>query len=650
MTALDWLAFCIPLVVVFCIAQFSRRYLKSVVDYMAGGRCAGRYMLCVARGEMASGAVMFVLFFEIFSQAGFTYIWWGWMITPALLLIAITGFVAYRYRETRALTLAQFFEMRYSRSFRLFAGCLGFFAGIMNFGIVPAVGARFFVYFLGLPPKLQLGEVPIPTFIPLMVLFMAITIYVTVSGGQITVMLTDCISGLMDLWMLIVVVIALIATFRWADVTQVMLDRPPGYSLMNPMDSMKLEDFNVWFIFMVILLNLYGTMAWQNSSAYNSAARTPHESRMGNLLGRWREYSRILAVTVLSMCALTFLNHIGYADQAAPVYEVIGRIDNPQIQKQMLVPTALGVLLPVGIKGLLCAVVLTGMFGGDTTHLHSWGSMLVQDIILPLRKKPMSPAGHIRLLRWAMAGVGIFAVIFGSIFTQTEYITMWFSVTMAIYVGGAGSVIIGGLYWKKGTTAAAWAAAITGSCLSVGGIVIRQIHPDFILNGIQISCTAALTAILVYVLVSLLTCKQDYNLDRLLHRGKYSLEEDRVEKPGAAGKSFPWYRILGITDKFSLGDRFISAGVFGWGILWVAVMFVGTLWNMASPWSNETWSRFWWWAAIMLPLGMSLITAVWFTIGVLKDLRRFFVSLVSEKVDESDDGTVYHNRDMVSNE
>lgn len=645
MSVMDWVALCVPLVLVLVIAKVTGRYLKSVADYMAGGRCAGRYMLCVARGEMATGAVMFVMFFEIFSQAGFTYLWWSWLQMPAFLLMAITGFVVYRYRETRALTIAQFFEMRYSRNFRIFSGFLGFFAGIMNYGIIPAVGSRFFIYFLGIPPELNFFGHALPTYIPLMALLMCITLYLTVSGGQISVMVTDCASGLLDQWIFLVIVIALIGIFSWAEVSQVMLERPAGQSMMNPLDSLSIKDFNIWFVLIGILLNMYGTMAWQNASAYNSAALTAHESRMGNILGRWREFAKVLAITILAMAAVTFLNAPEFAVQAAGVQDTLDNIANPQIREQMRIPTALSILLPIGVKGALCAIVITGIFGGDTTHLHSWGSMFVQDVLLPLRKKPLDPKQHIRTLRWAMVGVAIFAFCFGSLFSQTEYVVMWFRITMAIYVGGAGSVIIGGLYWKKGTTEAAWAAMLTGSILSVGGIITRQIIPDFPFNGLQISFGATLIAIGVYGLVSLLTSNgREFNLEKMLHRGEYAVEEERaIEKQHAVGEKFRWSKLIGIDDKYSRGDRWISCGVFWWAMLWLGVLVVGCIWHWIQPWPESVWPTFWWWAGIMIPLLVAVATTIWFTWGVLRDLKIFFRALKQERVDVHDDGTVDHS-------
>ena len=66
---------------------------------------------------------------------------------PTTLIIALSGFVSYRFRQTRAMTIAEFLEIRYSRRFRIFMGCLAFTAGIINFGIFPAVGARFFIHY-----------------------------------------------------------------------------------------------------------------------------------------------------------------------------------------------------------------------------------------------------------------------------------------------------------------------------------------------------------------------------------------------------------------------------------------------------------------------------------------------------------------------
>jgi SSS family solute:Na+ symporter len=395
---------------------------------------------------------------------------------------------------------------------------------------------------------------------------------------------------------------------------------------------------------MSVFVTIYGTMAWQNASAYNSAARTAHESRMGNILGRWLEFAKLLAITILALAAITFLNAPEFAAQAAGVQETLDKIGNPQIREQMRIPTALSVLLPMGIKGTLCAIVLTGIFGGDTTHLHSWGSMFVQDIILPLRKKPLEPKQHILALRLAMLGVAVFAFMFGCLFSQTEYVVMWFRITMAIYVGGAGSVIIGGLYWKKGTTAAAWAAMLTGSILSVTGIIVRQIVPGFPFNGLQTSFGSTLISIGIYIVVSLLTGKgREFNLDRMLHRGEYAVEQAVVkEHPQPSAKKFRWSKLIGIDDQYTRGDRWIACGVFGWAMLWLGILIIGCIWHWISPWPDSVWPVFWWWVGIVIPLTVAVITTLWFTWGVIRDLRIFFRSLSSERVDVNDDGSVGH--------
>ena len=80
--------------------------------------------------------------FEKFYHAGFAASWWQWLLTPLSVIVAMSGWVAYRFRQTRAMTMAQFFEQRYSRKFRIFTGLLAWFSGVLNYGIAPGIVGR----------------------------------------------------------------------------------------------------------------------------------------------------------------------------------------------------------------------------------------------------------------------------------------------------------------------------------------------------------------------------------------------------------------------------------------------------------------------------------------------------------------------------
>ena len=74
-------------------------------------------------------------------------------------------------------TMAEFFERRYSRSFRVFAGIIAFGSGLVNFGIFPAVGAKFFIYFCGLPTTISLFGWPVETYVLGMVFLLAVSLF-----------------------------------------------------------------------------------------------------------------------------------------------------------------------------------------------------------------------------------------------------------------------------------------------------------------------------------------------------------------------------------------------------------------------------------------------------------------------------------------
>lgn len=628
----------LPLAAIIAVAIYTQRCMRSVAAYMAGERLAGRYLLGVARGELQAGAVVFVALFEVHRHSGFTTLWWSWANWPVGLIIAMLGFVYYRFRETRAMTLAQFFELRYGRSFRVFTGVLAFVAGILNFGIIPAVGARLMVHLLGLPVYLQIGGFSLPTNVALMALLLTLSVLITLSGGVITVMVTNCLEGIFAQATFVILMIVLAQQFEWRQIVETLTAAPPGQSLLNPMDSGGLKDFNVWFILMSTFFGVYGTMALQNSSSYNAAARTPHEAKMGILLARMPEIAKYAVISVLAVCALTWMTHPDFAGRAGALAASLQQIDNPQVRQQMEVPVAIAEFLPVGILGLFCAAMVMGIFGGDSTHLHSWSSIFVQDVLVPLRQQPFSPSQHVRVLRWAVVGVAAFAFVFGSLFKQTEYVVMWFQLTTGIYVGGAGAAIIGGLYWRKGTAAGAWAAVISGMVLSAAGILLRQFYgAAFPLNGIEIYFWTAIIATSLYVLVSLATNRGDFDLEAMLHRKEKASD---AREP----KSSFWARLLGIDAEHTRGDRWVVGGIFTFTMGMAVIALGGTLWCWVSPWPIERWSTFWRIFGLGVPLIVATITTLWFSWGGFRDLKDFFRQIRAKPVNHADDGRVLGHR------
>ena len=65
-------------------AIYTNRYTKSVGDFLAANRCAGRYLLCISSGMAGLGAISIVAFFEMYYAAGFTAVWWSMMLARSV--------------------------------------------------------------------------------------------------------------------------------------------------------------------------------------------------------------------------------------------------------------------------------------------------------------------------------------------------------------------------------------------------------------------------------------------------------------------------------------------------------------------------------------------------------------------------------------
>ena len=642
LTFLDWALVAVSMAFLIAVVSMSRRYMRSVADFLSAGRSAGRYMISMSQGMSALGSITIVGMWEMNYIAGFSLRWWEFTMGIVLLAITVSGWVLYRFRQTRALTMAQFFEIRYSRRFRMFAGLLAFASGIINFGIFPAVGGRFFIYFCGLPHSFAFLGIEIATFPVVMILFLALALYFVFVGGQIAVLITDFLQGLMANAVFLVLIVVLLFMVDWTHIFEALSSAPKDASLLNPYKTSNVEDFNFWYFLIGMAGVIYGKMSWQGTQGYNSSAKSAHEAKMGDVLGNYRDIPKWLMLVFVPIIAYTVMHHADFADKAAGVNAVLDGVESNAIRSQLTVPLVLTQLLFPGMMGAMTAVMLMATIGTHDTYLHSWGAIFIQDVLMPFRNKPFTPKQHIRVLRLSILGVCIFIFIFSLIFQQSEYIFLFFAITGAIFTGGSGAVIIGGLYWKRGTTGAAWSALITGSVVAVGGIIIKQIDPEFFINGQQFWGLAMLSSSVVYIAVSLLGGRRAFDMDRMLHRGKYTIKEETKVIDEVPVKGL---RMLGMGKEFTRGDKIIYVGAYTWTFAWTVVFVVGTYFNLTSEVSDEAWMSFWR-TFILINIGVSMFVILWFAVGGLRDLKDMLHRLKTMVRDDKDDGFVVGGRSL----
>ena len=689
MHLIDWLIAIIPVVTIVCIAVYSKKYVRGVVDYLAAGRVAGRYVLCA--GDLTSGlsVITLVALVESKYQVGYALTFWEYLTVPVWILMGLTGFCVYRFRETRSLSIGQFLEMRYSRALRIVASTVRTLSEMVTNAIGPAVAANFFIYFVGLPHEVTVMGVALPTFALVVGLSLCLCMVIIWPGGRISLLISDAFQGLMSYPIFVIIAGYILLHFGWNDtIGPVMIDRVAGESFINPFDIEKLRDFNIFALFVTIMGSILNRASWIGNDT-STSGRTPHEQKMAGILGTWRSLYASLMMLLIAVMIIALMTHVKFANQAHEIRaELSGKValeavpdpemraqleynlsqlpvqgheigvdaplsqehnmDTPymdaahgslggtpegnlQFQKfrtlyhQMMLPVALKNLLPTGLLGLFLLLMIMLLISTDDSRVFNSSSTIVQDIILPFIKKPLSAKQHLLLFRLCSLSVCIFFFIVSIFFVQIDYIIMFTTIMTALWLGGAGPIMIFGLYSRFGTTTGAFGSLVCGSGFSLAGLFLQRnwaetVYPwldsngwsvsvghfleavsgpfnpyvvwemsavKFPINSYELYFMAMLSGIGAYVVGSLVTQKEPYNLDRLLHRGEYDLS-DEYKEPFKWSIRNAFKKLVGITPEYTRGDKIITWSVFTYAIIYkFGLCFVGVLiWNMISEGFN----------------------------------------------------------------
>ncbi len=752
MTWIDWCITIIPMAALIWMAFYSRRYARGVVDYLAAGRIAGRYVISV--GDLTAGlsVITLVAGCEQNYQTGFAVGFWGAVTAPVGVFIALTGYCMYRWRETRCLSMGQFLEMRYgSKFFRVFCATLRTIAEMVTNAIGPAIATNFFIYYLGLPHKIMICGVNLPCYAIIVALCLILALMFILPGGRISLLITDCVQGLLCYPVFVVIVGYIILNFSWTyDIAPVMWNRVPGQSFMNPYDVSELRDFNIFALIVSLCGSVLNRAGWIGNDT-SGAAKTPHEQKMAGVLGSWRNGFSWMMILLLAIVVIVFMTSPHFVgknrfdtnstevrqelsakvleeaipnDEAlrakiiAKVKEVPSRvtqeyIDSPnsqqknldtpyfdtvrqelgdtpegryQFQKfrslyqQMMMPTVVAKIFPVGMLGLFCLLMVMLLISTDDSRIFNASSTLMQDVILPMFKGHLPQAKHLLYLRLMTIGVAVFFLIVSLFFAQLDYINMFTTIMCSLWLGGAGPIMVFGLYSRFGNLTGAWCAIIFGSGTSLAGLILQRtwaltVYPflekmgwveglnnflvtvsspfnpwiewsmdpvKFPINSFEIYFISMVLSVGGYVIGSYLTYKP-YDLDKLLHRGKYADGPEPVKEKWTLRNIFS--KIIGITPEYTRGDRIIAYSVFFYSVVYsVGIVFFGiVIWNAIWPWPHSWWTVKFFITTLLIPGIVGVISTVWFMIGGSIDAIHLFRDLKKRVEDPNDNGQILND-------
>ena len=323
MTLIDWLIMLIPVAFVLYMGYYTRRYIRGVADFLSAGRLCGRYVICVADMANALSIIGLITYIEITYKTGFSLAFWNFLTIPITIFMGLTGFCFYRFRETKAMSLGQFLEMRYNRPFRIIAAALRSISEMLANMIMPAVGARFFIYFLGLPTTINIFGWQFPTFMLLTFLILAMAISIICMGGTLALVITDTIQGMFCYPLLVVFVVLVLCKFSWwQEIVPLMQDRIAGENFLNPYDIENMRDFNPFQVMLALILLIVNRAVWIGAGN-TSAAKTAHEQKMANMLGQWRGALSTMFYVLVAITVIMLLNHTKFATQGKEIRDTL---------------------------------------------------------------------------------------------------------------------------------------------------------------------------------------------------------------------------------------------------------------------------------------------------------------------------------------
>ena len=440
----DWVILLAALSGILALGILAKKYVVDTADYVVAGRRVGFYLGTITLFSTETAILTFMYFAEMGYVYGFAAFIVG--IVPLIVYVFLgkTGFVIKTFRQLGLITIPEYFQSRFSRGVRVLAGVMMVAGGALNFGVFPVLDSTFLNIVTGIPQRYILWTI---------IVLMTIVLLYTALGGMVSVIVTSYVQYFFLFLAMTIVTIACFAAVGLHGMVAVVHDRmgAPGF---NPLAH---PAFGWSFIFWQILMWLAVLTAFAPVTVRAFAAES---AEMAARVFTWTgvlNLARGVLPILWGIAALAFFaGKIPLSIQALPLL--------------------LGAVLRPGLLGLVVVGLLAGTMSTYAGYLIAWGSVISQDIVLTVTKRPCSERARLAINRTAVFVLALFVMGWGLWYKVPGSVFFYLYITGNMFLSGSFWIVAGGLYWKRANVVGAYSALILGAATSL--LYFAVPHPD----------------------------------------------------------------------------------------------------------------------------------------------------------------------------
>tara|TARA_B100000965_G_scaffold264692_1_gene223536 strand:- start:738 stop:2192 length:1455 start_codon:yes stop_codon:yes gene_type:complete len=428
---------------IFGVGLYSRRYVENFSSFMVAGRNVGLSLSVVTMLGTELGLITVMYNAQTGVNGLFASFHIGLAAFIVTLLIGTTGFVIVRLRSLKVKSIPEYYNIRFGRNVRILGAILLCLGGILNMGLFLKVGAIFIQTIFGFNDG---------TILFIMSFLIVLVLIYTISGGMISVIITDYIQYVVLSIGFFISIYFSIKYLGWSNLF-VELEKIASNSSKNIYDPV--ENKGVFYISWQVILGFVSAVIWPTAITRALAIKKVELVKKQYIWSSFSFLIRFIMPCFLGICAY--------------VYFEGNLMDNTLV----LFPKYLSEILPVGALGLVVAGMLAAFMSTHDSYLLCWSSIITNDIIEPISSEKLSSDKKIYITRIIILLLGLYVFIWGMLYEGSDAIWDYLGITGAVYFTGAISVIVAGLYWEKASSTGAVLALLAGFSAIVGLEPIR---------------------------------------------------------------------------------------------------------------------------------------------------------------------------------